>query len=242
MTFFYVGRLVCDIYFPFHDIPCIISLFTLVFPKRPKVLSAIFTMSEFVEQRSAIKFCLRNDISAAETLRMVQKAFGESAMSKKNVYKWYNDFKDGRERVEDLQRPGRPSTSTDEQHVKKIKELVFENRRLTIRDLADMLGISIGSIQSILKDQLGLRRVKSRLVPKSLNSSHSFFVSFLPKIRLIAPQPPYSPDLAPCDFWLFPKLKSPLLNQEIFLIIALIWRLFRYAFDHVSVSVLRYTS
>jgi hypothetical protein len=21
---------------------------------------------------------------------------------------------------------------------------------------------------------------------------------------------PYSPDLAPCDFWLFPKLKSPL--------------------------------
>ena len=26
----------------------------------------------------------------------------------------------------------------------------------------------------------------------------------------IVPQPPYSPDLAPCDFWLFPKLKRPL--------------------------------
>jgi hypothetical protein len=23
-------------------------------------------------------------------------------------------------------------------------------------------------------------------------------------------QPPYSPDLAPCKFWLFPELKSPL--------------------------------
>jgi histone-lysine N-methyltransferase SETMAR len=23
-------------------------------------------------------------------------------------------------------------------------------------------------------------------------------------------QPPYSPDFTPCDFWLFPKLKSPL--------------------------------
>ena len=22
------------------------------------------------------------------------------------------------------------------------------------------------------------------------------------------PQPPYSPDLAPCDFWLFPKLRG----------------------------------
>ena len=25
-----------------------------------------------------------------------------------------------------------------------------------------------------------------------------------------APQPPYSPDLAPCDFWLFPKLEEKL--------------------------------
>ena len=26
----------------------------------------------------------------------------------------------------------------------------------------------------------------------------------------IVPQPPYSPDIAPCDFWLFPKLKEKL--------------------------------
>ena len=26
----------------------------------------------------------------------------------------------------------------------------------------------------------------------------------------IVPQPPYSPDLAPCDFWLFLKLSRPL--------------------------------
>ena len=25
---------------------------------------------------------------------------------------------------------------------------------------------------------------------------------------------PYSPDLAPCDFWLFPKLKSPLKGRR----------------------------
>jgi len=119
-------------------------------------------MSDFVEQRSAIKFCLRNEISAAETFRMLQKAFGDTTMSQKNVYKWYKDFKEGRERVEDLERPGRPSTSTDEQHVKKIKDLVLENRRLTIRDLVDITGVSIGSIQSILKEHLGLRRVRSR--------------------------------------------------------------------------------
>ena len=27
-------------------------------------------------------------------------------------------------------------------------------------------------------------------------------------------QPLYSPDLVPCDFWLFPKLKSPLISDH----------------------------
>ena len=47
--------------------------------------------------------------------------------------------------------------------------MVFGNRRLTIRKHIDMVGISFGSVQTILKDHLGLRRVKSRLVPKFLN-------------------------------------------------------------------------
>lgn len=30
----------------------------------------------------------------------------------------------------------------------------------------------------------------------------------------IVPQPPYSPDLAPCDFWLFSKLKRPMRGRR----------------------------
>ena len=92
---------------------------------------------------------------------MLQKAFGDETMSQKNVYKWYRDFKEGRERVDDLQRSRRPSTSIIDQ---KIKEMVLGNRRLTIRELVDMVGISFGSRQKILKDHLGLRRVKSKKI------------------------------------------------------------------------------
>ena len=111
-------------------------------------------MSEFVVQRSAIKFCLWNEILVAETFRMLRKAFGNLTMSQKNVYNCYKDFKEGRERVDDSERPGRPSTSADEQHVNQIKELVHKSRRLTIRDRADTIGISRGSLNTVSKDIL----------------------------------------------------------------------------------------
>ena len=39
--------------------------------------------------------------------------------------------------------------------------------------------------------------------------------SFLVKHQITqVTQPPYSPDLAPCHFWLFPKLKSPLKRKR----------------------------
>jgi len=51
----------------------------------------------------------------------------------------------------------------------EIKDLVIKNRRLTIRDLTDTINISFGSVQTILKDVLFLKKVKFRLVPKTLN-------------------------------------------------------------------------
>ncbi|XP_037897537.1 protein GVQW3-like [Glossina fuscipes] len=90
-------------------------------------------------------------------------------MAQSKVYKWYKNFKEGREAVEDESRPGRPSTSITDENINKIKALVIGNSRLTIRDLVDITKISIGSMQSILKDHLGLKIVSSRLVSKKLN-------------------------------------------------------------------------
>ena len=73
------------------------------------------------------------------------------------------------QRVDDLESFGRPSTSTDDQRVNKVKQLVLKNRRLTVKDLTDMIGISKGYVKTSLKNHLGLRKVKSRLVPKTLN-------------------------------------------------------------------------
>lgn len=59
----------------------------------------IFTMGDYVEQRICLKFCVANEFSCADALKMLQKAFGDNALSKTRAYQWYRAFKDGREVV-----------------------------------------------------------------------------------------------------------------------------------------------
>ena len=96
---------------------------------------------------------------------MLTKAYGESAMSKARVYEWYKHFQDGREDLEDDERPGRPSTSTTDENVKKVKEMVMNDCRITIREVADDVGISIGSCHEIFSNVLGMKRVAAKFVP-----------------------------------------------------------------------------
>ena len=128
-----------------------------------------FLCLKMTEQRICIKFCVKNGFKCSEVLEMLFKAFGENAMSKTTVYEWYKRYKEGREDVEDNAKSGRPSTSMTVEIVKKIKEIVLSNRRITIREVAEEIGISFGSCHAIFKDTLGLRRVAAKFVPKLLN-------------------------------------------------------------------------
>ena len=62
-------------------------------------------------QRVATKFCFKAGISATETLVLVQKAYGNEALNRSNVFRWYSRFRDGRELVEDDERGGRPKST-----------------------------------------------------------------------------------------------------------------------------------
>ena len=46
---------------------------------------------------------------------------------------------------------------------------MLKNRRITIREVAEDVGISVGSCYDILSDVLGMRRVSAKFVPKLLN-------------------------------------------------------------------------
>ncbi|XP_045498234.1 protein GVQW3-like [Colias croceus] len=99
-------------------------------------------MDKNIQQRVRLKFYIANGISCSETLKMLQKAYGESTLSKTRAYKWYKAFKNGRDVMEDLQRSGRPSTSATEVNIAKVKEIVTENPHASLREMAAYLSVS----------------------------------------------------------------------------------------------------
>lgn len=97
---------------------------------------------------------------------MLTIAYRDSTMSKTQAYEWYKEFKAGRTVVDDLPRSSRPSTSVTDENIERVKKIVFEDRRVSIREIAADLGVSFGSVQSVMHD---MRRVEARLVPRVLN-------------------------------------------------------------------------
>ena len=105
-----------------------------------------------MDERICTTFCVKNKIKCNKVCEMLTKAYGESAMSKTRVYEWYKRFQDGREDVKDDERP---STSTTDENVEKVKEMVMNDRQIIIREVADDVGISIGSCHAIFSNVLG---------------------------------------------------------------------------------------
>ena len=94
---------------------------------------------------------------------------GSSAISYAWVKFLIGEFKRGRTSSEDEARSGRPLDATDEEMCKKVRDLVYSDRRIQVEEIAQALDISHGSVSTVLHDRLGMRKLTARWVPKSLS-------------------------------------------------------------------------
>jgi transposase len=94
--------------------------------------------------------------SGRKIYEMLETVYGESAIKHRTVYKWVDRFKKGRESVDDNTQEGHPSTSRVGENIQCVHDLVMSDRRITTRIITDKLGISKGSVQTILKEDLNV--------------------------------------------------------------------------------------
>ena len=80
------------------------------------------------------------------------------------------DFTKGREAIQNDHHSGRPATMTDGYNIEKVSDLLKSDCRFTCDEIAMKVGISIGSVHTIIQVHLGLRKVAARWVPHHLTS------------------------------------------------------------------------
>ncbi|UYV65275.1 hypothetical protein LAZ67_3003775, partial [Cordylochernes scorpioides] len=161
-----------------------------------------------MDQRTCIKFCVKNEIKCADAFRMLTVAYGEATLDRSNVYRWYKMFLEGREDVNEEERAGRPSTSTTDEKINEVEKMILANRRITVREVAEDLNISIGS---------GV--VHHDFLPQGRTVNEEYYLQVMRNLReAIRQKRPdlwnNKIDLAPCDFFLFPKLKRPMKGRR----------------------------
>ena len=97
-------------------------------------------------------------------------------------------------------RPGGPSTSTND-HVERVHVVIHGNRRLTVREVA------------VHRKWPELWENQTWMLHHDNVPAHASLLihSYLAKHQTsVVPHPLYSPDIAPADFFLFPKPKTTL--------------------------------
>ena len=120
-----------------------------------QVYFAIFPMDKNIEQRICLKFCIAKGISCAESLKMLQEAYGESTLSKTRTYEWCSGSKSGLD-------------------VLKYFPGCGKNHHLSLREIAAESSMSHESICTILNNFLhGKNSIAVRSIPVYSVSTHA---------------------------------------------------------------------
>ncbi|GFS72983.1 histone-lysine N-methyltransferase SETMAR [Nephila pilipes] len=91
-------------------------------------------------------------------------------MSRSRVFEWFARFRDGREVTDDDEKCGRPRSSRTDENVERVQALVRSDRRMTIEMIAESLNMSVGSVFTIMTEDLKKKKLCARFVPHTLTT------------------------------------------------------------------------
>ncbi|XP_014485172.1 PREDICTED: uncharacterized protein LOC106749834, partial [Dinoponera quadriceps] len=106
------------------------------------------------EYRAVIKFFVLDGLTPKEIQPKLTKVYGNSAPSISTVKKWAAEFKRDRTSLEDDPREGRSKTATTLETIEKVHNIVLDDTRGKMCEIAEAVGISEERVRNILNEEL----------------------------------------------------------------------------------------
>ncbi|CAF5016228.1 unnamed protein product, partial [Rotaria sp. Silwood1] len=158
----------------------------------------------------------------------------DQAPSFRIIKRWNKLFREGREEVEDEARSGRPITETTYENIEQVRLPIDDDRYMTIEETTGPVLIHCIERGQTVDHLYYIDNCLRRLVNEIKQQRPSFGTHGIkllhdngkPHIHktvsdyleskdiTIIPHPPNSPDLTPCDFWLFSLIKQKIGDQN----------------------------
>jgi transposase len=121
-----------------------------------------------IEYRAVIKFFTRKGLNATEIRKELDSVYKDSAPSYRTVAKWVAEFKDSERGFEDAPRIGCPSTTITDENIEAVERIVMRDRQISVRRVADELGIPKISVHEIMNNHFPGRSLQSSRRPKTI--------------------------------------------------------------------------
>ncbi len=166
-------------------------------------------------QRVCVWYSMQQGLTAADTCQQITQVFGQQAYSDRSIFRWHKDFSGGRTKLGDLFRRGGPKLARNATMIAQCRRKVERNRHVTVDHLSHSMGISHGSVVSILHKDLHLSKRAAKLVPHVLTPRQrqnrvDFCQNFLREYR---GRPDILAKIITCDESYF-HVYDPLSKQE----------------------------
>jgi len=122
-----------------------------------------------IKYRAVIKFFLKEGLKPNEIHLKFIKVYGDFSPSFSTIKKWVPEFKRGRTRLEVDPREGCPKSATTPEIIEQVHDMLLDDRRMKVREIAETIGISKERVGS-MHEELDTKKLCARWVPRLLTA------------------------------------------------------------------------
>ena len=123
-----------------------------------------------IESQAVKRFFFLQGKATKEIHAILKETLGKLVPSYGTVKHWVALFKCGDFSTYDAPRPGRPITDSTTEIIDQNHELILEDRRTSTKSISEQLSISRERIESIIHEDLDMRKLYAKWDPKCLNA------------------------------------------------------------------------